>query len=163
MKARYVEVVKGWAGLQESPKRSRRLKTLWTSSDHPSASNWDEGAGLLEEHLKPHLRTGQVMDRATIQALKPNTVANLVDSLRMSSGRIVKAWAKLKELPNDGDDLKGLWGASKDPLAADWNAGAAKLADDLHPDLRPGQVVNQATILALNPSTYGELSARLGW
>jgi hypothetical protein len=163
MKMSTKQVVKAWAGLPKEPARNRSLKALWQASGTPAADDWGKGAAKLAKQLQPHLRSSQIVNQEAIQALKPNTVGTLVDSLQMGSRQIVKAWANLTTLPANAADLKALWAGSGDPLSADWNAGAAKLACDLHPDLRPGQVVDQAFILALNPSTVAQLTAQLGW
>ena len=80
----------------------------------------------------------------------------------ISSQEIVQQWANLSSLPGD-DDLKTLWQASGDPLASDFNAGAARLAALLMPHARPGQTIDQSFILGLNPNTVGQLATQLGF
>lgn len=80
-----------------------------------------------------------------------------------SSRGIVRKWANLPGLPDDGDDLKALWAGSGSALASNWDAGAAILADKLSPHARPGQVINQPFIQGLNPCTVGTLEGTLGW
>lgn len=81
----------------------------------------------------------------------------------ISSQQIVEQWANLSNLPGRNIDLKTLWGASGDPLASDFNAGAAKLAALLQPQARPGQTIDQAFILGLSPNTVGQLATQLGF
>lgn len=81
----------------------------------------------------------------------------------MGSRAIVQDWSNLNGLPDGGDDLKALWAGSGDPQAADWNAGAAYLAQQLAPNAQPGQSIDQAFIQGINPCTVDELAAELGW
>jgi|GEM_PF-5173514 len=163
MKKSTKQVLKNWAALSDEPTRNRSLANLWKASGDPKADDWDKGAAKLAKKLQSHLRASQSVSQASIQAVTPNNVGALVDSLQMGSRQIVKGWANLPKLPANAADLKALWAASGDPLSADWNAGATKLADDLRPDARPGQVINRAFILSLNPSTVGQLATTLGW
>lgn len=163
MKKSAKQVVKNWAALSDEPARNRSLANLWKASGDPNANDWDKGAAKLAKKLQPNLRASQSLSQASIQALTPNNVGSLVDSLRMGSRQIVQGWANLPALPPDLADLKALWAASGDPLSADWNAGATKLAADLRPDARPGQVIDRAFIQSLTPSTIGQLTSTLGW
>ena len=163
MKKSTKQVLKNWAALTDEPARNRSLANLWKTSGHPSAADWDKGAARLAKKLQPNLRARQSVSQESIQALTPNNVGALVDSLQMGSRQIVKGWANLPQLPPNPADLKALWAASGDPLSADWNAGATKLADDLRPDARPGQVIDRAFILSLTPSTVGQLASTLRW
>lgn len=81
----------------------------------------------------------------------------------MGSRAIVQKWANLPGLPHGGDDLKVLWAQSGRHLAADWDAGAAMLAEQLKPYAQPGQKIDQAFIQGLDPCTVDELAAELGW
>jgi len=81
----------------------------------------------------------------------------------MGSRAVVQVWANLPGLPQGADDLRALWAQSGRPLAADWNAGAALLAEQLRPHAQPGQRIDQVFILGLNPSTVDELALELGW
>jgi len=81
----------------------------------------------------------------------------------VTSRGIVRVWAKLPTLPKREDDLKALWAGSKEPLASNWDAGAAILADKLRPHARKGQVIDQPFIQGLSPCTAGKLEDTLGW
>ncbi len=80
-----------------------------------------------------------------------------------TSRGIVRKWANLSGLPEDGDNLKVLWAGSGQALASNWDAGAAFLANKLGPHARPGQVIDQAFVQGLNPCTVGTLENMLGW
>ena len=86
-----------------------------------------------------------------------------VGSGPVTSPEIVQQWAKLPGLPKRKDDLKALWAGSNQALSADWDAGAAELADGLTPYARNGQIIDQPFIKGLDPSTVEQLSKRLGW
>lgn len=80
-----------------------------------------------------------------------------------SSIGVVAQWANLSALPQGSADLKVLWAGSGDPQASDFNAGAARLAGMLQPLAFPGQQIDQAFILGLNPSTVDQLGNTLGF
>ncbi len=95
--------------------------------------------------------------------LQAQTASARLVGEQSSSQDIVQKWANLPDFPPPAADLKTLWGGSHLPHAADWNAGAAELAAQLKPYSRPGQVIDQAYIQALNPSNVTELAKELGW
>jgi hypothetical protein len=81
---------------------------------------------------------------------------------KTSSIEIVMVWAHLDSLPPGVADLRTLWAASGNQLAADWRAGAVHLAALLQP-LVPGQQIDGTFIQNLDPTTVDELAAELGW
>jgi hypothetical protein len=83
--------------------------------------------------------------------------------MAIGSRAIVQNWANLPGLPHGADDIKALWAGSGNPQAADWNAGATYLADQLRPNAQPGQKIDYLYIEGLNPCTVDELAAELGW
>jgi hypothetical protein len=80
-----------------------------------------------------------------------------------ASREVVREWAQLPTLPVDADDLSNLWGASGRPQSNDWGAGSVLLAAALTPSAAPGQVIDQAFIQGLTPTTVANLGNTLGW
>jgi hypothetical protein len=122
---------------------------------------WDPSQYVVWKNLPKNWQTVHL--ESTAKPLGAALLSRALEIEPVSSEDIVEEWANLSSPPRRNDDLKTLWAASGDPLASDFNAGAAKLAELLMPHASPGQTIDQSFILGLSPNTVGQLATQLGF